>query len=103
MSSKKGNRFSSRPVIALRGDPADSARLLGQATVARGPHRPIGLTGVQSRYRVVASTSSRRPKPKAASKPEKRGLLWKASGIIVSAAMGSSAPAPNACSRGGHA
>jgi hypothetical protein len=29
--------------------------------------------------------------------------LWKASGIIVSAVIASSAPAPNARSRGGHA
>jgi hypothetical protein len=37
----------------------------------------------------------------AARRPEKRGLLWKASGIMVSAVMASSAPAPNACRRGG--
>lgn len=54
-------------------------------------------------YRVMASTSSRRPNPAAASRPEKRGLSWKASGIIVSAVIASRAPAPNACSRGGHA
>src|SRR5688572_4466922 len=56
--------------------------------IANGAHRwqQVGC------YFVVASTSSSSPKPSGASRPEKRGLSWKASGIMVSAVIANNAP-----------
>ena len=47
-------------------------------------------------HRARSATRTRAAKPAAAKKPEKRGPLWKASGIMVSTAIAMSAPAPYA-------